>query len=60
MSNIFILHYKLQGKFMTLYIQLIPNIYKFKVDKIILPNSNLCMPSKNKMIMFNFPDLILK
>ena len=42
------------------FIRLIANIYQFKVDDFILPNSTLCMALKNKMLMFNFPNLILK
>ena len=45
MSNIFVPHYKLQEKFKKI-IRLIANIYKYKVDNIILPNSSLCMPLK--------------
>ena len=36
------------------------NIYRFKVDKIIVPNNTFCMSPKNKMFLFNFPILIFK
>ena len=58
MSNIFVLHHKLQEKFKTVHEQLIANIYEYKVD-IILLNSTLCVPPKNKMYMFNFSSLTL-
>ena len=62
MSNIFVSHYKLQEKFKKI-IRLIANIYKYKVDNIILPNSSLCMPLKQdvhvQFFQFNFK-IILK
>ena len=42
------------------FIRLFANIYPYKVDNIISLISTLCMSSKNKMFMFDFPSLILK
>ena len=42
------------------YIQLIAYIYEYKVLNIILTNITLCITSKNKMCLFNFPSLNLK
>ena len=53
----YILNYKRNLK---QFIRLFANIYQYKVDNIILPISTLGMSPKNKMIMFDFPSLILK
>ena len=50
---------KLQKKLKSIYLA----NYKYYlniVDKIISPNSNLCIAPKNKTSMFSFPSLILK
>ena len=62
MWKIFVLHYKLQEKWKKKkqYIQLIAYIYEYKVLNIILTNITLCITSKNKMCLFNFPSLNLK
>ena len=62
MWKIFVLHYELQEKWKKKkqYIQLIAYIYEYKVLNIILPNITLCITSKNKMCLFNFPSLNLK
>ena len=53
MSNIFVLHYMRNYK---------KNLKHFKYLKIniILIDSTLSILPKNKMILFNFPSLILK
>ena len=53
----YILNYKRNIK---QFIRLFANIYPYKVDNIISLISTLCMSSKNKMFMFDFPSLILK
>ena len=56
--NVFVLHYKLQGKFKTDHSK---NCKYFSiVDNISLPDRTLCVRPKNKMFRFNFPRLILK
>ena len=63
MWKIFVLHYELQEKWKKKkkqYIQLIAYIYEYKVLNIILTNITLCITSKNKMCLFNFPSLNLK
>lgn len=60
MSNIFVSYHKFQKKNLKQFFRLIPNIYQYKIDTIILPNSSLYMLPKNKMVMHNFHSLILK
>ena len=56
----FVLHDKLQGKFKIIHSQLMRNIYQYKVDNIILRNSNYVCHLKKKRFMFNISSLILK
>ena len=56
MSNNFVLHYK---RYLEQFIRLFSNIYQYKVD-IILTSSNLSMPHKNKLLVFNFRIVNLK
>ena len=42
MSNICVIHYNYK-RYLKQFIQLFPNICQYIVDKIILPNSTLCM-----------------
>ena len=58
MSNILALHYKLQKKLKTIFLTNY-KYYQYMVDNISF-NSNLCIPPKNKTLMFSFPSLILK
>ena len=58
MSIIFVIH-NIQEIFKTIH-SIFVNIYQYKVDNVILLNSTLCMPHKNKMLMFNFLILDLK
>ena len=52
MSNVFCnINYKGNLK---QFVRLISNICQYKLDNIILPNSILCMPYKNKMLIFYF------
>ena len=55
-SNILFIHYNYE-QYLKKFILLFPNIYQCKVDSIILPNSALCLPHKNKMIRFSFSTL---
>ena len=56
----YITNYKRNEKKKKQYIQLIAYIYEYKVLNIILTNITLCITSKNKMCLFNFPSLNLK
>ena len=56
MPIIFVLHFKLQKKSIaTNFIN--QNIYQYHIN-IILLNSNLHLPPKNKGSIFSFPSLI--
>ena len=58
-SNIFVIHNNYK-RYLEQLIRLLANIYQYKVD-IILTNSTLSMPHKNKLLVFNFKfKIILK
>ena len=59
MSNIIVTSYNYK-RYLKPFIRLFSNIYQYKVVNIILRNSNLCTPHKNKVLMFTFPILNLK
>ena len=45
MANIFVMHYNCK-RHLNEFIRLFANIYQYKVDSIILPNSVLCVSHK--------------
>ena len=44
-------------RYLKQFIQLFASIYKYKVDNIILSQSNLCLPHKNKIVRVQFSNL---